>query len=430
MDTCFRFAGAEGATCEVVCSSQRLCEVSPLLRQALDPDPDDAFLATAQRDARGRTVLTLANPCFSTQAFEDAVAVIMHYTPGGSWASSGWVSGGNGWASGGSGGALRRLRTLWVLDWLQALDQLHAFVADVMEQMPSLATDLGPAGFVATHLADLPRAALDAAPGLALSRLAKVLAADGGGRHVHTVLEDLCDMLRVFDTAAPLAPLTERFNVRVVLDWVAATKQPPADAARLALLRCPPVLVVRWLAARRVLTRELFDSVVTANMHRMALPDFAALACFTPLAAEAHPHLVRLALQQQNTAVQLQDGKGRRVISIKMRAEIWTEQGFSSEEARRGAVRVGTALGSLVTITAEEDEIDIRFGRINRSIAGYDVFALADKSSTVFTSVTARPGDHDGTGSRVILHNDSRPNALGTGNRYVLLVPCAAYWAA
>ena len=405
MDTCFRFAGADGATCELECSSQRLCEASPLLRQALDPE--EGFLAAAERDARGRLVLAMANPRFGVEAVADAVRLIHH-----TFCFCGSLK---------SEDVLRQLRALPVLDWLQVLDTyqpVRAFTREVMAQIPAAATATaaGPGGFVAAHLAELPRAALAATPASALSRLSAQLSA--AERDTTTALDDLCVMLRVFDTAAcgqQVARRTVQFGHRAVLDWLAATTQPAGDAASLALLRCPPVLVARWLVARRQLTSELFASVVSANMHRVTLPDLAALACFTPLAAQAHPDLVRLAMQRQDTAVQLRDSGGRRVISIKM---------HSDTAVSRATVRVE----SLVSVSAVGDDITVKFRR-DAPVGGYELFALADKSSAVFTTVLVRCGDNNGTGSRVQLHNTQAANALGTGNRYVLLVPTSCYWA-
>ena len=68
-----------------------------------------------------------------------------------------------------------------------------------------------------------------------------------------------------------------------------------------ALASVPPILVALTIAKRNLMTAEMYDAIVTANVVKFALPDFLPLARQAPMAFDKHMDLVRAALASPNT---------------------------------------------------------------------------------------------------------------------------------
>lgn len=81
----------------------------------------------------------------------------------------------------------------------------------------------------------------------------------------------------------------------------------PRDRVEFALTCVPPVLVTLFASMSGLMTEEMYDAVVTANLHRVALPDFVPLARLSPAANVRHAALVRAATASPNTPCMLDD---------------------------------------------------------------------------------------------------------------------------
>lgn len=411
-DVCFCFAGADGSEAHVECSSESLKLASPLLRELLSPE--NRSLLSTKRNAAGLTLLTMTNPRLHAQAVADALHFIHLHTPPPpprrASAAASAVSAASPCASAAAAAASalpfpREVAMLSPLDWLDALHSwqpARQFATSLMAQVPDIIRGMAGRADEAlrfiTDLGDLPQAALDAASPDSVRRLLYFATAD---KPLPQALDIVCDVLALFGRAADVTHKLLCWDILPVLNWLSSTTRPLEHAVRLVLLRAPPILVARHLLVRGPLTEELYDLVVTANMDRMTLPDFAALACFTPLAEQRSPDLVRMAGAQQNTAVDAPGG----VISIKMR----TDNVASKATLRHGDVVI-KAVG--------EDAVGVTVLR-TCCMSSFEMFVLADRSSTVFTSTRADRG----ASLSVPLVRGQQHNTLGAGNRYVLLVP-------
>ena len=98
-----------------------------------------------------------------------------------------------------------------------------------------------------------------------------------------------------------LAEVMKVVPTQACMEWLERTDVDALHAARLALVRLPPIVAARVFAARGQLTDDVYKSVITQSMDRMTGPDYAALACFTPLAAKYHMDHLRMALAPQTT---------------------------------------------------------------------------------------------------------------------------------
>ena len=98
--------------------------------------------------------------------------------------------------------------------------------------------------------------------------------------------------------------LRDGMHAGALVFWLAETlgvAETMRGRVEFALTCVPPVLVAMTIARRGLMTAELYDAIVTANLVRFALPDFLPLARQAPMAFDKHLDLVRAALASPNT---------------------------------------------------------------------------------------------------------------------------------